>query len=424
MKTPVICSKCNTPMKEVHSGKTIYWVCEKCGNVIRPRKKKKEKDVIIPKEKLPLAIRAEFEKRYGVGIPDNFDLDGTIDSSLSLDENLEIVKEKLKAVYSEIAQAIEEKEYSKEEAERYQEEAVKREEEYYRKQFEKRIEDIKKGEIKELSRYYEDYYKHIEAFVKNEKVRGFVIQGVGGIGKSYNLFLKLKEMGVKFVLLKSHVSALSFYRFLYENREGQLIVLDDIVKLISDKDIVAMLLSALDYDNNQIAWLSNSPLTKDLPSEFQFNSKIIILANDIKAEDEFLRALKDRCIYYRLEFTREQLIEMMYILAKARGYDLKVVDYIKELSENNSIQNLSLRLLDKIAPYTVYEDWKRLITQITEIDETESLVLELIKSGKKVRDQVAEFIEKTGLSRATFFRIKAKLVSKSQVIGNVRRDFR
>lgn len=400
----MICKVCNSEMKEIHSGKSFYWFCENCGNIVKPKKVKK---IILPKENLPKALRRRIKDKYNIDIPDTFDLDNNIDSSLSLEENLRIIEKKLKNLIPDLVENVD-KDY----IEHLETEQKKREEEYYKKEFEKKIEKIKKSEIKELEPYFSNYHKHIESFLENKRVKGLLILGNGGIGKSFNLFSKLKEKNISFRLLKSHISALSFYRFLYENRNNQLIVIDDIIKLISDKDIVGMLLSALDYDNSQVEWLSNSYLTKDLPEIFDFNSKIIILANGLKEEDEFIRALKDRCVFYKLEFTKEQIIEMSYILAKSRNYPLELVDYIKELSESNVIKNLSLRLLDKIYTYYNKENWKNLIKQIIEIDETENLVFELIRSGKTVKEQVKEFIEKSGYSRRTYFRIKKKLVSK------------
>jgi len=287
------------------------------------------------------------------------------------------------------------------------------EEEYYKEQFEKKIEEIKQSAVVELNEYFRSYYEHIDAFLNNNIVNGFICVGAGGMGKTFNLIFKLKEKNISFKILKGHTSALSFYRYLYENREKQYIIIDDISKLISDRDIISLLLGALDYQQKIVAWTSNSPLTADLPSSFIFNSKVFILANDFDSDNEFLKALKDRCIFYEMKFSKEQIIQMLYILAKKRGYPIELIDYIKELSESNVINNLSLRLLDKIYPYYSKKNWKELIKDILEMNELENLVYQLMKSGKLVKEQVAEFIEKTGLSRTYFFYIKAKILGKT-----------
>lgn len=303
------------------------------------------------------------------------------------------------------------REFSEDEIEAYEKMATQKEEEYYKQEFEKRIEEIKNSNINELEKYYKNYYEHIEAFLKNQKVNGFFIIGNAGIGKTFNLLKYLKEKGLKFELVKGHYTNLSFYKTLYENRENSILVIDDVITLANDKEKVSLLLGALD-DSHMCMWNSTSPLTADLPRSFSFTSKIFILANEFNEKNEFLKALKDRCIYYELSFSKQEIIEMLYILAKSKSYPLEIVDYIKELSENNVIKNLSLRLLDKLYTYYDNPNWKELVQDIIEIDEAENLVYELMKSGKPVKEQVKEFIEKTGLSRRTYFRIKEKIRGK------------
>ncbi|MGB9693902.1 MAG: hypothetical protein ACPLYF_03575, partial [Fervidobacterium sp.] len=248
-------------------------------------------------------------------------------------------------------------------------------------------------------------------FLRNKEVNGFFCVGNAGIGKSFNLIKALQERGKSFAIVKGHITALSFYRTLYENRENGILVLDDIIKLMDDKDIISLLLSALD-NNKFVCWTSSSPLTSDLPRSFIFNSKIFILSNYFDEKNEFLKALKDRCIFYELSFTKEQIIEMMYILAKRKGYATEIVDYIKELSEKNVIKNLSLRLVDKLYTYASEKEWQELIKQIIEVDELKTIVFNLMKSGKSVKEQVEEFKQLTGRGRTTYFYVKAQLLNK------------
>lgn len=408
---PFKCPKCHSEMKEIYENNKHYWLCEKCGYVVRERKRRKKQSEEKPKD-WKKQLKEYFKKNYDIDLGEEFDWD-RLDSSLSIDELISQAEEQLRVFYPDKFYV------DKDEIEAYEREATRREEEYYKKEWEKRIEYLKNNNIKDLSKYYEDYYKHIEAFLNNKKVNGMVVVGKAGIGKSFNLILKLKQMNKDFVLVKGHNTPLSFYRTLYENRKGQILVLDDITELIKNQTIVSLLLGALDYDNKIVKWSSESPLTSDLPKEFIFDSKIFVLANEFDAKSEFAKAVKDRCIMYELEFSREQLIEMMYIIAKAKNYPLELVDYIKELSESEAIENLSLRLLDKLYPYHKYDNWKNLVKEIIEIDETKSIVLELMKSSKSVSEQVKEFIEKTGLSRATYFRIKAQLKSQNLKSGGV-----
>jgi hypothetical protein len=348
-------------------------------------------------------------KKHGVDYQ-TIDFDAYWDSSLSLKENYAKLKEMIKSL-SNSEKVLEEK-YQKDEKELLEREATAMEEQYYKEEFDKRIESIKQNSIMELQQYFSDYYEHIESFLENKKVNGFLCVGKGGVGKTFNLIYKLKSKNLNFILLKGHYTPLSFYKTLYQNRENQILIIDDIIKFLDDKDIMGLLLSALDYDNKVCSWSSSSPLTADLPHEFIFNSKIFILSNEFDEKNEFLKALKDRCVFYEMSFSKEQIIEMLYIMAKRNNYPLELVDYIKELAENSIIENLSLRLIDKLYPYYSKPNWKTLIKQILEFDELKNLVFELIKSNKSVKEQVEAFRELTGLSRTYYFYLKAKIQDK------------
>lgn len=265
-------------------------------------------------------------------------------------------------------------------------------------------------EIKELDKYFSDYYAHIDAFLENKTVNGFLVIGKGGFGKTFNLIKHLQKRGINFVLLKGHITPLKLYKILYEFRENSFIIIDDIIAILKNQDAISFLLGALDYNSRMVCWNSQNPLTADLPRQFIFNSKIFILTNEFNETNEFLAALKDRCVAYELKFDKEEIIEMLYIIAKQKGYPTEIVDYIKELCESSMIKHLSLRLVDKLYPYYGKDNWKELVRQVIEVDELESFVYNLIKSGKSVKEQISEFAERTGLSRATYFRIKSKIL--------------
>lgn len=327
------------------------------------------------------------------------DITAEWDSSLSLEENYNKFK---KLIGSEAV-------YQKDEVEAITRQLTREEEVYHAELFSKKIEELKKSEVSEISHYYKNYYSHIDSFLDNKLINGMFVVGTGGIGKSFNLLMKLNERKVKFFIIKGHISPLAFYRFLHEHKDNDVIVIDDVVKLIKSEDIIALLLGAIDCDNKLVEWTSNSPLTRDLPKYFNFNSKVFILANQVQQIDEFIQALKDRCVFYELRFSREQMFEMLYILARKHGYSPEVVDYIRELSEKNIIKNLSLRLIHKLSPYHSKPDWKNLVTEIIEVDKDLNPVFELMRSGKTVKEQIKEFFERTGMSRATFYRCKAKM---------------
>ena len=268
-----------------------------------------------------------------------------------------------------------------------------------------------------LRPYYERYFRHIDAFLDNNVVNGMIVVGEAGIGKSFNLFLRLEEKGINYVVARGHCTPLSFYRMLYEHRDGWVIVIEDAYTAISDREIQTMLLDALDYNLKVVQWNSSSML-EDLPESFTFSSKIIIVLNEIPKDREIVRALKDRCIIYKMRFSLKEKLEMMRILAEARGYPAELVDYIEDLAVKEGISNLSLRLLDKVHSYFGKEGWKDLIEDLLEKDPVTAVVRKLLASGLPVKKQVEIFTEETGLSRRTFFRIKKRIAERENLILN------
>jgi len=331
----------------------------------------------------------------------------SFDFSLSYKELKAEIKEKLKELIPDFSTEEKTKREIEEEERYYKELALQQEIEHYKEEFNKRIEEIKNSNIVELETYYKDYYEHIKNFLENKKVNGFIVVGKSGLGKTFNLIKCLKENNKDFVFVVGHLSPMGLYKMLYENKDNKIIILND-AYIFQNQDNLNILLNALDYDNRKVEWNSISPLTENLVSEFIFNSKIFIITNKLP-DNELAEALNNRCCVYTLDFSTQQIIEMLYIIAKKNNYDLSIVDYLKELAEKNIIKNLDLRILDKVYNY---KD-KKLIKQILEIDYLANVVYELIKSGKSVKEQVKEFSEKTGLSRTTYFYIKAKILGKN-----------
>jgi hypothetical protein len=321
------------------------------------------------------------------------DFSSVVDLSLSYRENKEKIRKLVGSMRS----------ITKEQFDRLVEE---HEREHERELLEEDLDRIKKGEIPDLRPFFRRYTAHVETFLDNSVVRGMVVVGKRGIGKSYNLLLMLRERNANFVVIRGHQTPLSFYKTLYEHSNGYVLVLDDTVNVLENRDIQSLLLGALDYDNNVVQWNSTSPLMEDLPSSFRFNSKVILLLNEMPKNNEVMEAILDRCVVYRLEFSKKELLEMLCILARQRGYPEEVFEFIRE---NADFLDLSLRLLDKIHAYYGREGWEDLAREVSERDSMETYVLRLCREEPSTREQVKRFIEETGYSRRTFFRIKAKL---------------
>ena len=342
--------------------------------------------------------------------PDLVDTEQIWDTTLSPSENLREFKR--------ILQINDKIQNVRDEQEKFNEELQQAEKQMIRKKFEETIQQIKNSNIAELTTYYNTLNSYTETLIRNNKINGLIIIGKRGMGKTFNLIMKLENLKVEgYNIIKGHISPLSVFKTLYQNKENGVIIFDDIIGLLKNEEILSLLLGATDYDNRTVKWISSKTLM-DLPNSFVFNGKIIILLNHIEQSNEFLNALKDRCYTISLNFSNEEIIQMLYIIANKRGISYEVVDFLKEMNRA-SLQNLSLRTLDKTQNiYQTYNnngDWKGLAREMLEYDDVEDVFIEIVGDRQSVKEQVREWIERTGYSRRQFFYLKKQLVQKCKV---------
>lgn len=152
--------------------------------------------------------------------------------------------------------------------------------------------------------------------------KAFIFLGSCGIGKSFITRQTLTKEGVEFVESRGVNSPLGFYQFLYENNhKDTILVLDDIAGLLENSNAYSILLGVL--WEGIASWNSTSGKLK-IPKQFIFNGRIIIIANKLKGElKEFFEMsnadiVKSRCLTFNLKMTQEEIIKMMYCIAKQK----------------------------------------------------------------------------------------------------------
>jgi len=144
----------------------------------------------------------------------------------------------------------------------------------------------------------------------------------------------------------------------------------------------------------------------DAPKSFVFNGKIIVICNDFPQE---LETLKSRCLYYVVKFNYYQKIRIIYEICKVEGIPKEIADFIKENTDPTT-ENLNFRLPIKIYEiYKNHKDWKKLAKGQLEENEIMRVIRELLEEDISQKKRVEKFIEKTGHSRATYYRYWKKL---------------
>lgn len=248
-----------------------------------------------------------------------------------------------------------------------------------------------------------------------------MFEGEGGLGKTHTILKTLADEGHEYnkdyVYLRGYSTPLAFYMALYEHRDKKEIVLDDMEGIFKDDRGKAILKACLDKKNGKrsVSYITTDERIKNTPKEFEITANIILCANDYPEDADF-RALQDRCIYYKFEFTYAQKIEMMNEIIKQPYKNLTEDDrkYVMDFIINyttEATKNFSLRLLFKLMDIYTFDkqNFRKIAQEILEEDEILSILAECIKSHEKVIDQTKEFQARTGIRPRQFFNLRKKL---------------
>ncbi len=166
-------------------------------------------------------------------------------------------------------------------------------------------------------------------------VRGMIVTGPPGVGKSYGVEKTLDEHSLfddisaskrKYVVVKGAMTALGLYAKLYEYSDpGNVVVFDDCDSILWNEDALNILKAALDSGKKRkISWNSDSNFLRreGVPGEFEFKGSVIFITNlkfdstrQTKIKDH-LEAILSRCHYLdlTLDTTRDKMLRIKQIV--------------------------------------------------------------------------------------------------------------
>jgi hypothetical protein len=213
--------------------------------------------------------------------------------------------------------------------------------------------------------------------VANGIVRGLVVSGPAGIGKSYRIMQSLEKnfKGITtlggmpmYEVISGCTTPAALYEKLWDYKEtGKVIVFDDCDGVLYDEDSLNMLKAALDTKKTRkISWNARSHYLEEngIPNSFEFEAGIIFITNvkfDMVKSQRIaahLEAIVSRCHYMDIgvDTARERLIHIqntveLYDMMKDYKFNAQqkkeVIDYI--FANYKDLRELSLRMVLKIS---------------------------------------------------------------------------
>jgi hypothetical protein len=199
-----------------------------------------------------------------------------------------------------------------------------------------------------------EYISHLTDMVINGYSPSLLITGISGIGKTFLVKDRFKEMGKRdghdYHFVSGHSSPMGLYRFLHDHRD-QVCVFDDCDSVFGDAIAINILKSALDsYDVRKVSWQS-ARMPEDLEPEFRFEGSVIFISNlDESRIDE---AVKSRTYVIDLQMSRKEVFDYMVSISDKLCPEVAVTDkkevleYLDDVKEH--FKQFNLRTFIKVA---------------------------------------------------------------------------
>lgn len=255
---------------------------------------------------------------------------------------------------------------------------------------------------------YADLERYV-AKIADRSLDLLLLIGRPGTGKTERVRRVIAQScGDRALHVEGHVQPFGMYCGLWQHRD-QPIILDDLDKLYSNPDSVRLLKPLCDSrDTKRVSWLTNATRQEDGPPQsFETRSPVILIANEWRTVNANVRALEDRAIIVHFNPTNAAIHQEVAEWCE----DDVVYEFVgRHLS---LVPTVSMRWYAKgqRLRQAGFDDWQTSLLQMMCGDRALAVVAGLLAdpslASEKVRVQA--FGRATGMSRASYFRLKRKL---------------
>ena len=289
---------------------------------------------------------------------------------------------------------------------------------------------------------------------------GLAIVGPGGLGKTHVVesLLAKRRIETEHIGKNSHITPLALYQTLYEHRNREVILLDDIEHVYKQEVSVGILRSALwgkkvagGRRRRVVTYTTSKEIS--VPDRFEYSGGIILIGNKIPRQDDpIVEALLTRIPTIEFSIAPSDIYEFMRsVIVDRTGYaiydgkkgrDVRIPrnQCLRVIEELKNRRVTDLRKLEHalIAWRDFKEQPARLKRELDNIarktpaqavhsqppkEQAKAIFLELVQDVSMAENEKADLFsertrglrpgQETGYNRATYFRWKAKWVQGS-----------
>jgi len=224
--------------------------------------------------------------------------------------------------------------------------------------------------------------------VANQVVRGLIVSGPPGVGKSFGVEKILDEYEAmaklagqtRTEIVKGSMTPIGLYQTLFNNsNEGDILVFDDCDSILFDEVCLNMLKAVLDSGKKRtITWKAESNVLRreGVPDRFDFKGGCIFITNvnfehvRSKKIKDHLEALMSRCHYIDLglDGTSDKFLRINQIVRDgmlkeygfSKEFEKEIIDFM--IKHSARLREISLRMVLKIADLAKmdFDNWKEI----------------------------------------------------------------